>query len=68
MNPVSWKEMVLRTRELEASLGDGEKVEDNETETQVLQQRSIRVIKNLKKGEVIKKEDIFPLRPCPLTQ
>ena len=67
MNPVSWREMVLRTRELEASLGDGEKkVEDNESETQVLQQRSLRAMKNLMEGEVIKEEDIFPLRPCPL--
>lgn len=66
MNPESWKEMVDRTRELESSLGDGQKkVEKNELETQVLQQRSIRSNKNLNRGQIIKKSDFFPLRPCP---
>ena len=38
MNPKTWKEMVDRTRLLEASLGEAiKKVEDNEKETIVLQ-------------------------------
>ena len=41
MNPSSWKEMVDRSRELESSLGDGnKKVERNELETVVLQKKS----------------------------
>ena len=66
MNPKSWKEMVLRSRELELSLGiETKKVEDNETETVVLQRRSMRAKRNIKRGENIHKEDFAPLRPCP---
>lgn len=40
MNPRSWCDMVLRTRELEAALGDGiKRVEENEKETRILQRR-----------------------------
>ena len=47
MDPKSWKEMVDRTRELEASLGDGnKKVEQNEIETFQLQRRSVRLKTN----------------------
>ena len=62
----SWKEMVDRTRELEASLGfEKKKVEDNEKETVVLQRRSIRVKKDLMIGDTIREDDIEFLRPCP---
>ncbi len=51
--------MVDRTRNLELALGDGiKKVEDNESETVVLQRRSIRVIKNVEKGTTITKDII----------
>src|SRR5262249_53339138 len=44
MDPRTWREMVDRTRELEAALGTGVKrVEENERETVVLQRRSIRL-------------------------
>lgn len=67
MNPTTWKEMVDQTRELEKCLGDGEKkVEQNEKETSVLQRRALRAKKDLKKDNVIRREDFFPLRPCPV--
>lgn len=66
MDPASWREMVDRTRELEAALGkEGKHVEDNERETVVLQRRSIRVARDLPYGHVICAEDIEMLRPCP---
>ena len=66
MNPKTWYEMVKATRELENSLGDGiKRVEKNELETVVLQRRAIRIKKEIKKGEKIRKENIIPLRPCP---
>jgi len=66
MNPITWKDMVDRTRLLEASLGRAIKsLEDNERETVVLQRRSIRVNKNLSAGNVITKDDIVEVRPCP---
>ena len=66
MDPKSWKEMVNRSRELESSLGTGvKKVEENEKETVILQRRALRATKNLLAGDEIKKEDFFPLRPCP---
>ena len=67
MNPQTWKEMVNRTRELELSMGDGVKrIEKNEIKTIIVQRRSIRVTRNIKAGEIIKKEDIEFLRPIPV--
>lgn len=67
MNPKSWREMVDRTRELEYSLGCGiKKVEENEKETVILQRRSIRVRTGLQKGQVLSKEHLEVLRPCPV--
>ena len=66
MDPKSWKEMVERTRELELSLGNGVKeIELNELKTSVLQRRSIRIKKDMKKGEIINRDDLIMLRPCP---
>ncbi len=66
MNPSSWKEMVLRCRELENALGDGiKKVEDNEKETVVLQRRCLRLKCNKSAGEVLNISDIDILRPAP---
>lgn len=66
MNPKTWREMVDRTRELEAALGRGiKKIEDNEKETVILQRRSIRAKLNLQSGTIITKNDIEVLRPCP---
>lgn len=66
MTPKEWKEMMNRTKELEAALGTGiKKIEENEKETVILQRRSIRANRTLIKGQEIKKEDLCVLRPCP---
>lgn len=66
MHPVSWREMIERTRELEAALGSGVKqVEDNEVDTVVVQRRSLRATAQFKKRHVISAGDFIPLRPCP---
>ena len=58
MNPKTWKEMILRSRELERSLGSKtKKIELNEIDTVVVQRRSIHASKFLEKNHVIKKED-----------
>ena len=65
LNPKDWKEMVLRSREIEQALGyEKKKIEKNEIETVVIQRRGIRVNKNIKKGLLIKKKDLSFLRPC----
>lgn len=67
MNPNSWKEMVSRTRELDNALGiEIKKVEANEDETVILQRRAIRASSELLSGTTLEKENIFPLRPCPI--
>lgn len=66
MNPDTWNEMVLRTRELEYALGGAiKRVEENEKETCVLQRRCIRASKNLAKGELLTEEMLISLRPAP---
>jgi sialic acid synthase SpsE len=66
MDPASWREMVLRSKELENALGFGYKqVEQNEKETVVLQRRSIRVAKNITAGTLVTREHLTLLRPCP---
>lgn len=64
MNPFSWGEMVIAANDLFLSLGDGiKKVEENEKDSIIVQQRALYVAKDLEKGHIIKKEDLFPLRP-----
>ncbi len=66
MCPTSWKDMVQRSRELEQSLGDGVKrVEANETETYVLQRRSLRANTDLSPGDKLSNKNVIALRPCP---
>tara|TARA_X000000950_G_scaffold14462_1_gene15646 strand:- start:20669 stop:21742 length:1074 start_codon:yes stop_codon:yes gene_type:complete len=66
MDPTSWKKMVDDTRLLELAMGSTiKKVEENEKDTVILQRRSIRTIKSLKEGEVLKITDIQFQRPCP---
>lgn len=66
MNPVTWREMVDRTRELELSLGDGVKrIEGNETETVVIQRRALRAKSDIPAGTVLTIDHLEALRPCP---
>lgn len=66
MDLATWRDMVDRTRELEAALGSGvKKVEDNESKTVVLQRRAVRATCGLKAGHVIQESDLCVLRPCP---
>jgi len=66
MDPATWRDMVERTRELEAALGTTEKrVMDNERETVVLQRRAVRAARPIKQGETIGHDDLTVLRPCP---
>ncbi len=66
MDPDSWREMVERTRELENALGTGiKRVEENETQTVILQRRAIRSARMLSKGNAISMDDLVMLRPCP---
>lgn len=66
MTPKTWKEMVDRSREIEAAMGTGIKViEENEKESVILQRRSLRAIKDLIAGHIICENDIEALRPAP---
>jgi sialic acid synthase SpsE len=66
MAPAEWREMVDRSRELEAALGSAVKdVAANELETVVLQRRAIRAARDLVPGRVIERGDLEVLRPCP---
>ena len=66
MSPATWREMVVRTRELENALGDGIKVvEPNEAQTVVLQRRAIRAKAALTAGAALTRADLEVLRPCP---
>ena len=66
MNPLTWKEMVERTRELELALGSGlKKVEENERAAYVVQRRSLYFARDMKCGEKIVASDLEALRPAP---
>lgn len=66
MNPKTWKEMVDRSYELLVALGDGKKrIEPNEELSKIVQRRSLRVSKKLKKGHILSEEDFVVLRPKP---
>ena len=64
--PSSWREMVDRSRELEAALGDGDKrVMQNEAETVVIQRRCLRAAVAIASGAMLTREMIDVLRPAP---
>tara|TARA_A100001011_G_scaffold300224_1_gene313518 strand:+ start:26994 stop:28049 length:1056 start_codon:yes stop_codon:yes gene_type:complete len=66
MNPKTWREMIVASRTLEMALGKSiKKVEMNEQETIILQRRSIRAKKDIKKNQLITKKNFEFLRPCP---
>ena len=64
MNPVTWREMVERSYELLAAMGDGVKrIEGNEKDSMTVQRRCLRVNKDLNAGDVINENDLIALRP-----
>lgn len=66
MNPVTWKEMVERTRELELALGDGcKRIEGNEQETVIVQRRAVRAKYTLEAGTILADDMLEELRPAP---
>ncbi|MCO6400578.1 MAG: N-acetylneuraminate synthase family protein [Verrucomicrobia bacterium] len=66
LDPIAWCEMVARTRDLEAALGDGEKrVQENEADTVVIQRRCLRAAVDISEGSVLSRRDIAVLRPAP---
>jgi len=66
MDPITWRAMVQDTRMLEAALGDGDKkIEDNESQTIVLQRRCVRAAQDLPEGTVVTREHLEVLRPAP---
>ena len=66
LNPLTWKEMVCATRDLENSIGDGIKeIESNEKETMVIQRRAVRLKIDCKKGTILDESLLDFLRPCP---
>lgn len=65
MNPEEFTKMVKNIRNLERALGSGKKeVVEEEAETVIVQRRSLYAKNAIRKGEVIKKEDIIELRPA----
>ena len=65
MTPDTWREMVSKTRQLEAALGSSVKrVETNEEQTVIIQRRGLRFARPLNAGDILSSEDIIPLRPA----
>jgi sialic acid synthase SpsE len=65
MEPWEFKQMVERVRLLEKAFGTARKeVVEEEAETVIVQRRSLHAKRDIKKGEIIKNEDIIELRPA----
>ena len=66
LDPITWRAMIDDTRLLEAALGTGSKVvEQNELKTVVLQRRCVRAARPLSAGTTLTREDVEVLRPAP---
>jgi N-acetylneuraminate synthase len=66
MNPKNWNKMIVESRNLENALGNGSKViEKNEKETSLIQRRGVYASRNIRKGEILKKNMTICLRPKP---
>lgn len=64
MTPLTWRDMVDRTRELERALGSADKfVAQNELDTVIVQRRCLRAARDLESGEKITRDMIDVLRP-----
>lgn len=65
MIPTTWKAMVDRTRELERALGSADKVvNENESQTVIVQRRCLRAARDIRAGEELTREMINVLRPA----
>ena len=65
MTPLTWRDMVDRTRELERALGSTDKsVGQNEEDTVIVQRRCLRAARDLRNGERIERAMIDVLRPA----
>lgn len=66
INPKNWKTMVELGDEMAGALGDGKKkVEANEIDSRIVQQRSLTLTRDMKQGDVLCESDLTSLRPCP---
>ena len=64
MNPLNWKIMIDESRNLENALGEEKKIiEKNETETSLIQRRGVYASRDIKKGEILKRDMTICLRP-----
>ena len=64
MNPSTWRDMIVRSKELELSLGISKKIiEKNERESVLVQRRAIRLRSEISKGKKLEKNDFVMLRP-----
>jgi len=68
MTPLTWREMVDRTRELEKALGSADKyITPNEKETSIVQRRCVRAARDIKAGEKITRDMLDVLRPATIS-
>ena len=64
MNPETWKDMVTAARQLEQAMGDGVKrIEENETESAVVQRRALYLTRDMRAGETVRAQDLKAVRP-----
>jgi sialic acid synthase SpsE len=67
MTPMTWRDMVDRTRELERALGTADKyVTENEKDTVIVQRRCLRAARDIQAGEDFTRDMIAVLRPATL--
>ena len=65
LNPIEFKELVIGIRNIELSLGDGIKIPTNQEKDNIYgMKRSIVVLNDKKKGDILKLEDIGFKRPA----
>jgi N-acetylneuraminate synthase len=66
MNPTTWRQMVTDANTVYAAMGDGiKRIEPNETQAVVVQQRALRLVRPMQAGETIQPTDLEALRPIP---
>jgi sialic acid synthase SpsE len=66
MNPKTWRNMVDNANEVYYALGDGiKRIEDNEKQSIIVQQRCLRATRDIFVGEIVQISDLEALRPIP---